>query len=61
MFQFSCGSVDIFKETKRLGTLKAIKINDIPVKILKQNADIFPDNICNIFSFCVNETISKYR
>ena len=24
-------------------------------KVLKQNADIFSNNICNFFSFCVNE------
>ena len=35
--------------------LKATHINVILVNILKQNADIFSDNICNIFSFSVNE------
>ena len=34
---------------------KATQINDFPVKILTQNADIFTAKICNIFSFYVNE------
>ena len=36
-------------------TCKATQINDFPVKILKQSADIFPVNICTFFGFCVNE------
>ena len=32
---------DVFKEIKRLKAKKATHITDIPVKILKENADIF--------------------
>ena len=32
---------DVFKEIKRLQARKATQITDIPVKILKENADIF--------------------
>ena len=46
---------DVFKEIKKLSVRKAIQIGDILVKILKQNADLFSDNIYNFFSFCVNE------
>ena len=35
--------------------VKATQINVILVNNLKQTADIFSDNICNIFSFCLNE------
>ena len=34
---------------------QATQSKEMPVSILKQNADILSDNICNIFSFCVNE------
>ena len=46
---------DSFKEVKKLNTRKATQINNFPVNILKQNADIFTANICNFFSFCLNE------
>ena len=54
-FNFLCVGVDyVSKEIKKLSQCRAAKINDIPVKILKQNADIFSDNICNFFSFCLS-------
>ena len=41
-FNFSkVGVHDVFKEINKLGNKKAIPKTDIPVKILKQNADIF--------------------
>ena len=47
---------DVFKELKKLCTRKATQINNFPVKILKQSEDIFTANMCNFFSFCVNES-----
>ena len=44
---------DVFKEIKRLKAKKATQITDIPVKILKENADIFSAYICDF----LNETI----
>ena len=46
---------DAFTELIKLSTRKANQINNFPVKILKQSADIFTANMCNFFSFCVNE------
>ena len=41
-FSFSKVSVnDVLKKIKKLGNRKAKQSTDIPVKILKQNADIF--------------------
>ena len=36
---------DVFKEIKRLKARKATQITDIPVKMLKQNTDIFSADI----------------
>ena len=44
---------DVRKEINRLKTRKAIQVTDIPVKILKENADLFS---AYIFDF-LNETI----
>ena len=46
---------DVFKEIKRLKPRKATQITDIPVKILKENADIFSAYICDF----LNETIKS--
>ena len=43
------------RNQKKLNARKATQMNYFPVKILKQNVDIFTTNICNFFSFCVNE------
>lgn len=43
----------IFKEIKMISTKKANKSNDIPTKILKQNADIFGDYTYSIFEKCI--------
>ena len=46
IFSFSRVSVaEIVKEIKILGTRKALKSTDIPIKIVKENADIFGDYI----------------
>ena len=53
-FYFGEVSVDdICKELKRLNPRKAAQNTDIPIKILKENADIFSSYICYFF----NETI----
>ena len=53
-FYFSEVSVDdICKELKRLNSRKAAQNTDIPIKILKANANIFSSYICDFF----NETI----
>ena len=48
---------DNFIEIKRLKARKAIQITDIPVKILKENVDIFSAYICDF----LNETIRSGR
>ena len=37
---------DIYKKIKRLKMRKATQSTDIPVKIIKENADIFSAHIC---------------
>ena len=37
----------MFKEVKKINTCKANQSNDIPIKILKQNADICSEYIYN--------------
>ena len=55
-FNFSKVSVDdVLKEVNKLGNRKAIQNTDIPVKILKQNADIFGSYICHFFNICVDK------
>ena len=48
---------DIFKEIKRLKARKATEITDIPVKIIKENADNFSPYICDF----LNETIGSCK
>ena len=43
------------RNQKKLNARKATRMNYFPVKILKQNVDTFTTNICNFFSFWVNE------
>ena len=51
-FNFLKVSVDdILKEINKLGNKKAIPKTDIPVKILKQNADIFGSCIVNFLMY----------
>ena len=55
-FNFSKVSVDdVLKEINKLGNRKAIQNTDIPVKILKQNADIFGSYICHFLNVCVDK------
>ena len=54
-FKLSCVSLDdVSKKIKKLSTRKAVQINDIPVKILKQITDIFLITFVTS-SFCLNE------
>ena len=46
---------DVVKEIKKLSTQKATQSTDIPVKILKENADIFGSYICDFFNDCVEK------
>ena len=46
---------DVLKEINKLGNRKAIQNTDIPVKVLKQNADIFGSYICHFFNVCVDK------
>ena len=56
MFSFSNVSVaDVKKEIRKLDHRKATQNTDIPVRILKQNADIFGNYICDFFNECVGE------
>ena len=57
-FEFSFVSVDKFLiEIKKLNPRKAAQSTDAPVKILKDNADIFADYICGFF----NEPLNCYK
>ena len=50
-FDFSRVSVqDVVKEIKKLSTRKATQYTDLPVKILKENSDIFGNYICDFFN-----------
>ena len=56
-FNFSKVSVDdVLKKISKSGNRKAIQNTDIPVKIVKQNADIFEGYICNFFNVCVDKS-----
>ena len=55
-FNFSKVSVDdVLKEINKLGNRKAIQNTDIPVKTLKENADIFGSYICHFFNVRVDK------
>ena len=54
-FEFSFASVDeVLKEIKKLNPPKAAQSTDVPVKNLKDNADIFADYICGFFNESLN-------
>ena len=58
MFRFSNVSVgDVKKEIRRLDPRKATQNTDIPVRILKQNFDIFGNYICDFFNECVDKGV----
>ena len=55
-FDFCRVSVhDVKKEIRRLSTRKATQYSDLPVKILKENSDIFGEYICDFFNECVDK------
>ena len=54
-FDFCRVSVqDVVKEINKLSTRKATQHIDLPVKILKENSDIFGNYICDFFNDCVD-------
>ena len=58
LFSFSNVSVaDVKKEIRKLDPRKATQNTDIPVRILKQNSDIFGNYICDFFNECVDKGI----
>ena len=46
---------DVEKEIRRLSTRKANQYSDLPVKILKENSDIFGKYIYDFFNECVDK------
>ena len=55
-FHFNEVSVEeVYKELRKLGPRKSAQSTDIPIRVLKENADIFADYICGFF----NESIKK--
>ena len=46
---------DVEKEIRRLSTRKATQYSDHPVRILKENSDIFGKYICDFFNECVDK------
>ena len=46
---------DVVKEIKKLSLGKAIQKLDLPVKILKENSDIFGNYICDFFNDCIDK------
>ena len=55
-FDFCRVSVeDIVKEIKKLSTRKATQSTDLPVKILKENSDVFGSYIHDFFNYCVDK------
>ena len=46
---------DVLKGINKLGNRKAIQSTEIPVKILKQNPDIFGSYICHLFNVCTDK------
>ena len=58
MFSFSSVFVaDVKKEIRKLDPRKATQNTDIPVRILKQNSDIFGNYICDFFNECVDKGV----
>ena len=54
-FDFCRVSVqDVLKAIKKLSTRKATQYTDLPVKILKENSDIFGNYICDFFNDCID-------
>ena len=49
-FYFSVVNVDFLKEIKKINPRKPIQRTDIPIKLLKENADIFASYLCDFFN-----------
>ena len=55
-FHFNEVSVEeVYKEIRKLSPRKSAQSTDIPIRVLKENADIFADYICGFF----NESIKN--
>ena len=55
-FHFNEVSVEeVYKEVRKLSTRKSVQSTDIPIRVLKENADIFAGYFCGFF----NESIKK--
>ena len=46
---------EVYEEIRKLSTRKSVQRTDIPIRVLKENADIFADYICGFF----NESIKN--
>ena len=58
MFSFSDVSIaDVIKEIRKIDRRKATQNTDIPVRILKQNSDIFGNYICDFFNECFDKGV----
>ena len=54
---FSQVSVDdVPNQINKLGNRKAIQSTQIPVKILKQNGDVFGSYLCHFFNVCFDKS-----
>ena len=53
----------VLKEIRRLSSKKAVQETDIPVKILKENADFFAQNICRQFNevICSSKFLATFK
>ena len=50
-FHFNEVSVEeVYKEIRKLSTRKSVQRTDIPIRVLKESADIFADYICGFFN-----------
>ena len=50
---FRVSEKDIAKEIKKLSTKKAVQNTDIPLKIIKESANIFGSYLCETFNECI--------
>ena len=54
---FSFSNASVAEEIRKLDPRKATQNTDIPVRILKQNSDIFGNCICDFFNECVDKGV----
>ena len=54
---FSFSNASVAEEIIKLDPRKATQNTDIPVRILKQNSDIFGNCICDFFNECVDKGV----